>query len=535
MLSTSSLWSRIPVMDDWRIGSQFLKRSGDAPLDIIASPSSRASSRSLDCLVDTVSRWRSVAWHSSAVGSLLTTMHHKYHWNVQRYFASPFMALETLQLEQVSPAQLPPVMFPSLRSLQLHNFKCGPGSHRTGAQMSELCALLSRAPILAELVLDAATPALDVCLSYDDLPHSDGGPHMKRETPHEIHPIQLQKLTRLEWSFAPPKDCWAIFCFLAVPVLRELELCLNTGRTRWAQAENNRMINEPETPPVGRHRNRTITFEQLEVLSVECIDSDGLTDAFKKMHFPALKRLSIAYIPPRRQRSLLVLPRHESIFREPRMPSLTHLSLSCFELDLETTPTMLRYLPSLTHLTLNACTKAGPIVCSLSGRFCSHCRVSGAAGSGRNWVVPRLEHLGIVECADVRFACLSEVVRARRAAALDLPGGGYTANGHAAVVVGGVIYDPVSDRVMKPLKRRPIAGPSLPGTPARVAVAPTAVPSLASPSLNGSFVPGWNPHGSLKPVCVESVHVEGCLRVSEAEAMSLREEEWGVVDVVWYP
>ncbi|KAF9813961.1 hypothetical protein IEO21_05397 [Rhodonia placenta] len=430
-----------------------------------------------------------------------------------------FPALETLRLRRISPLDFPTCTLPNLRTLHI-DFPNNTSRH---LRMSNLCAMLSRTPSLSELTLNGSVPLMDIYVDIrpTTLVNPDLPPRARR-TPLQICPVALPRLSSFECSFPPPRDLWLFFHFLAVPALRLLELSFNAYTARWLQLYNDQLSEATVNPILGEQPGPLAQLSQLEDLSVECVDIEGLTMALKRLNAPALKSLSLTYLPaePKPGPLLPQLPRLESMFREPRIPTLTRLSISCFDLDLENTKTMLRYTQSLVHLTLRSCLGAGKVVCALSGGTCADGHVNHTA----SWICPRLERLTLVHCVDVRFRCLSGVVIARKA--------GSQMSFDAETIVQCTSASPMRGRRIRPLKKRvaPLANSSACNLQSYVAPEP-----LSGMPVNGSFVPGWKPHELLKPSRIQSVHVEGCPRISRIEAMSLEEEGWDVPDVLWKP
>ncbi|KAI0935513.1 hypothetical protein AcV5_003924 [Taiwanofungus camphoratus] len=553
-LSASNLWSHV-LFSNIHAVEVFLGRSKEVPIDVVGAPSPSVVQPIVGALIKSfliasTSRWRSVEWTTSAPAMmrhivailndaplypLLQSLELKKEGsalNITQVLerpaprASPFPVLRNLRLTKVAPCELPPGLMPALRALEL----CFPVKDPLGSthifRLSDFCALVSRAPNLEELTLDDAVPLMDIYVDvHPETAPNWGVPHHTRRTPIQITPVVLQRLRQFEWSFAPPKDLWTWFFFMKMPSLQRLDLCLDRASARWLQFYNNALVSGTSSPLIGLSMDPIVVFPKLEELRIECLDGDGITSALKKMKFSALEKLSIEYLPPTVEKITTPLPRHESIFREPRMPTLTHLTLSHFELDTENATTMLKYFPSLSHLTLEACVGAGKVVCALSGGTCGNFHTN----TLRSWICPRLDHLALVNCIDLKFSCLSEVVRVRKKSSLN----------EEEDKAGGSSSNVRSDRILKPLKRRapqPLCNGSLPSnTPFGKSRLGLSSPLLLPASPNGSFVPGWNSHQAIKPTGIISLYIEGCPRVSKIEVISLMEPEWGITDVTWFP
>ncbi|OBZ79540.1 hypothetical protein A0H81_00053 [Grifola frondosa] len=522
-LSTSGLWACIPFTNKSTV-SFFLEHSNNSPLDIVNDnpkfPVEDLAGRSTLCLqvaligVDVFRRQGEISHRdakSAHIGSLPSDS------------STQFPVLEALRLANVSPEIIPPHPIPSLRTLELH-FPQKTSVRPDLLKMSKLCAFLSRSPNLEELIFNDAIPVFDVLLRPSTANNDiEDTVILRRDTKLFIRPVLLRELRRLEWDRVP-SNFWRFFCFVDVPLLERLEICLERHRTRrWWQSYDGVFAAIDSSPPIeGLPSDAVISFPRLKALSIECLGTDELASAFKRLLFPALRILAIAYTSPSQgELSHPFLPRQESIFREPRLPMLTHLTLSSFELDPENTIIMLKYMQSLEHLTLESCPGAGKVVCLLSGSTCG----KPSANSIRSWVCPKLAHIVLCDCSDVQFKCLSKTIRARKVASSQASQhGGFS--GTASPANGG------PPRELKPLKRR-VQQQLVGGTAFTAASCGSPSPTL-TPS-NGSFIPGWNLHKALMPSPISSVHVEGCSWISQAEATSLRERKWDVTEVVWIP
>ncbi|KZT68498.1 hypothetical protein DAEQUDRAFT_329048 [Daedalea quercina L-15889] len=233
-------------------------------------------------------------------------------------------------------------------------------------------------------------------------------------------------------------------------------------------------------------------------------DTEALREGFRKMNFPLLAKLHITYLPPlETPYDLPLLPRHESIFREPRMLHLTHLKLAHFTLDVDEGKTMLRYMPALTQLTFVDCIRVGAIICALSGGTCDNRHENPASV----WICPRLELLRIVDSPDLKFSCLQGLVRSRYQSSVTPISCPSTSSKAAATITSN------SPRLVKPLRRR------------LRDVDTTQDPASSSASRTGpKITASWSPYAVVRPSQLQSVSVEGCRRVSELEAVSLTYE-----------
>ncbi|GBE83660.1 hypothetical protein BKA93DRAFT_123759 [Sparassis latifolia] len=534
-LSTSALWSLICVRKS-EPARAFFTRSNQVPIDIIGTepfPLSEgafplASARS--DIRKSSSRWRSVIWSgTNFLEFLLELINHE----------SPFPHLETLSLARdgtargipdaqslvrptidalsrlsylhlhgVAPSELPPVYFPALCTINLDFSKESWHFGHRGLRLSNLLPLLHRSQNLEQLFMEAV-PLIDVYVEVGSGASGDCDiPPGSRFAKLQVKPIVLPHLRSFKWRLVPPGDMWLLFIYIEMPSLQELHLFLGNRRKQWTQMFEQVLLPSNSPPISGLQTSPVITLAKLEELFVNCRDAESLA-ALKKIQLPALRKLNMSRdVFSLIESSSPQLPRLESIFHDPRLPHLTSLKLIWFDLDAENTISMLRYMPSLTLLYIESCHGAGEVLCHLSGGSCRNSHVK----TQRSWTCPRLTHLILTFCADVKFSCLSAVVQARKAQSMMA----------ASTPESSASTTPA--RLMKPLKRRALQNPNSPVL---------SLPTPASP--NGSFMPGWNSFGVAKPSSIISVHISGCRRVSKVEAMSLMEEDWGVLDISWAP
>lgn len=514
-LSAAGLWSCIPAYHS-SAAKIFLVRTQRSPLELVyLSPcSSRISLLSLNdpLMVSIARRVRSMRWQISGLFTPVYFMHNQlapyvnlqaleldavptrrdmtftlHDWN-----AVACSSLEELSLKTVTVVPKPDTVFSRLKVLKIDNRQL---------QLSELYEMLAGMPHLETLVLYDSVPVMDVTFRQTD----QGGHRVwwwKREGAQQ--PLRrvavLSCLQHLDWSFAPPWDARLLFIFLEAPNLRSLSLCLNTALTRWR-------VNRVYGDPLGALACLPVTMPALKELSVECVDVEALRQVFRKANMPALARLQLTYLLPLDALcDLPVLPRHESMFRNPRMLALTHLKLSHFTLDPEETKTMLRYVPVLVDLTFLDCVGVGPVVCALSGGTCD----TGHENPISVWICPRLTALRTVDSFDLKFICLRGMLQSRYRCS--------TASGASMSTPTKSGRPPASPspRVYKPLRRqlRHATRIALPAPPSRI-----------SSSVD------WDPYAVTHASPLQSICIEGC-RISEVEGVSLA-EDFSPLHVKW--
>ncbi|THH33683.1 hypothetical protein EUX98_g587 [Antrodiella citrinella] len=568
-LQTSSLWAHVLFSKNLRGVRTTLNRAKLQPLTIVRAPPRKRyptlpekNIAMKSHLEATSSRWTHIHWISSDI-----TMRHVLS-ELNRLPTFPFLAtldlvvderrllgprympfipdfsttvqsrfpkLEYLKLTQVPPSDLPPVTTPSLRFLYLHfPHKQQPEQREWShlLRMSGLCAVLYRAPNLEELIIDDSIILMDIRLRPND--GAEHGPPVDpgvRQTHHVISPISMNNLTRFQWDFAPARDLWRLFYFVRMPSLRQLDIILDRSDERWQQVRGGLVSNIGNIQPISELLTHPVVrFEMLEDLRVECLDTDGLSTAFRKLEFPNLKSLSMTFVevnvPSHHKYHRTTtgpeiasqLPRAESIFRDPRMPNLTSFELANFHLDVAHTKGMLQYMPALEKLSLDSCTNAGPVVRTLNS-----VPDEGETSQEEEWLCPGLLHLSLRSCHDVGHRSVGMVARHRKIAA--------TTAGPSS---------PRAKRALIPLRtrKRGIGAARQGGLlapPGKLEATDQSFPAQTSTTASAalSSAGGWKSHERKKPRMLKSVFVEDCDGFDETG--SVEELRQYVEELVWIP
>jgi len=303
-----------------------------------------------------------------------------------------------------------------------------------------------------------------------------------------LPPVLLEHLRELEWTDAHPETLHLLLMHFTTPRLETLDIAFASPSkckklAAWLHPTFIQVRDNAAVRPV-------LELSNLKVLRADCSSGDTLRSPFLRLYFPALEILSLSnrswslyHTGPRLvDDELPQLPRLESIFRDPRMPHLTHLLLSGFEVPSEHASLMLGYMPSLQRLDCNFIFSIASLLEPLT-----------AASSVGVRVCPYLRHIQLWYCDGVQFATLARVVKLRN---------GFTSEDVfcSRDYLGG-------KRPIKPLPKgahTPNAG------------------SLPWQSI------GTNVDRILSKV--ELISIEECRQMTRDEAMSLR--QWGV-DVQW--
>ncbi|TFK33737.1 hypothetical protein BDQ12DRAFT_715672 [Crucibulum laeve] len=280
-----------------------------------------------------------------------------------------------------------------------------------------------------------------------------------------------------------------------------------------------------------------------------CVHGEETTlTVLRKFAFLALERLEITNIDTpeskKTKRELPVLPRLESISRNPSPPHLTELTLANFAISSEQGRAVLGYVPVLTSLTFDACIGVGRMMEGLQEMLIgtiSTLRGGDSQVRRGGKTCPRLEALTFWGCHDLDFSCARVVVlvRNRKADTVDeefQQGKDWGPNGADTVVTGEssrpglrgteIAEVSVMGRKIKPLRKLRHQGQGNPTCALEISSSPrTAMPYI---NIVSELIATQE---EFQPVCINYLHVEDCELIGEEDTPSLK--GLGVVDVVW--
>lgn len=360
--------------------------------------------------------------------------------------------------------------------------------------ISELRRFLALMPQLRELVLSDTVPTYDVPTASGQLEPGE----ILDESLQAGVAVELARLQSLEWSYPHPADVHRFLAHFAVPSLAKLDIYLDGP-----------MIEPPEETRTWIPR--VVQLDWLQELRVLYVDDDSLKSALRRLELKMLVKVEIANVDPCRRCGDLTnadIPRMDSIFRDPRMPYLTHLTLSHFYISSEHGRLMLGYMPALTLLSLDTCSGVLELLGTLAetGEALKGFPVDrGLLSRFGVKFCPRLDSLSLLGC-DVGIETLHRIVMVRNA--------------------GGAV-ESLSEalRHARPVKtlRRPMVGSSL--TPSNSPVPLLQTGSLAGVGPASTVIPREE---ALRPAKIAYVRVDS---ITEEEAILLR--KIGVEDVIW--
>ncbi|KAK0192660.1 hypothetical protein F5146DRAFT_1120457 [Armillaria mellea] len=195
---------------------------------------------------------------------------------------TPSIPLTHLALTKVPLAFLSQHLLTNIVTLTM----CYPPTARL--MLTDLTSFLSFIPGLEELVL----------LNTSFVP-----------PPSVVQAIKLPSLRCIEWSYPRDALILQLFTALEVPALQRLDLWIDSPNPRYHTSQPNTNV---------------CVLPSLEELLVQCTDEDAMGSVLRKFAFPT----SGSDSKESGQMHSLLLPRMESLFRDPRQPQLTHLTLS---------------------------------------------------------------------------------------------------------------------------------------------------------------------------------------------------------------
>ncbi|KAJ7674072.1 hypothetical protein DFH06DRAFT_1173921 [Mycena polygramma] len=546
-LGTSQMWSRISVQSvAWNARPivAFLARSGKALLDIVfIAPHAmnfqdeyRRADRLLVHLSHDIRRIRSIAFQSrgteamqklvgiltfpdnvlsalrmlnlslvslapSALGSpSLLPLHFQ--------GSGPSLNLTYLRLEKLPLFNIPKHFIPNLTTLELgfppkKSTAEGPNSYML--RMSQLVRFLNCTPKLQELVLSNTAPYMDVFLNTDDA--------VQVSDRVQVSPVELIHLRTLDWTYPFGPDIHYFLSFLVVPALEKIDV----GVEEFPHLPANVLLLRGYAANAASQlfaSNRVIELGALRDLTLQCRHEDTVGSVLRKFAFPVLEKLELTHEGGARRGvnrdGLPILPRLESMFRDPRLPVLTHLTICRFEISAELgkAEAMLGYMPALVSLTLDECGGVWKLLDGLQQR--SAVSLSGPAVR----VCPRLEALALWRCALVTISPLAGIVIARNGSS-----GGESGDRTIAASESGGAETKGAARAIRPMKKLRRQGPGV-----------VEGPSPRAPSTNILSTMIAMKEAS-RPARISYVRIGDCASINEEEAMSLK--ALGVAEVVW--
>ncbi|CAK5274379.1 unnamed protein product [Mycena citricolor] len=424
-LSTSQLWIRICVQGEaWNARPivTFVARSGRSPLSVIFAPphnlpdghEHRRALKLLQHVEVDFERMRSIVFHSQGTEamqqfiSVLTRPNHAFKALESLDLSIDAIAASSLLLPTLLPTQLrepapvsshltilrltklplfniPSHFLPKLLTLELEfppKKILVEGSTSYVLRMSQLVRFLGCTPRLEELILLDTCPFMDVTLDREDAVEISAN-HVR------VKPVVLLHLRSLQWSYPFASDIHYFLSFFVIPALERFDVDVD----EYPLVRNNVALLRGYSDHSASQlfaQNRVIELSNLREITLQCLNEETVGSVLRKFGFPVLEKLDIGHVSGsiqsgrnRAKEALPTFPRLESMFRDPRLPGLTHLTICHFEISAELgkAEAMLGYLPNLVSLTLDNCLGVGKLfeclyqLSAVSGsitRVCSH-------------------------------------------------------------------------------------------------------------------------------------------------------------------
>ncbi|KAI9452127.1 hypothetical protein BJY52DRAFT_1294693 [Lactarius psammicola] len=406
-------------------------------------------------------------------------------WHTHRFPSLQTLTLRDIPLPCVALGQLP-----ALRDLTL-TLDPLPG-RLDPLRLPFFVRLLACAPHVERLSLLRAGPVFSAPLetSLHALRPWEDDPGWRTDSPSALPPVPLENLRELEWTDVHPRTLHLFLMHFPTPRLEVMDVAFaNASKCKKLVT----LLHPDSSDPLDSVSGQPVLeLSNLKALHVDCSSGDELRSPFLRLFFPTLETLSLSnrnmsvrWAGPHSveddSNRLPQLPRLESIFRDPRMPRLTHLLLSGFAIPSDQVSSMLGYMPSIQRLECNFIPSITAVIDTLA-----------TARSAGSRICPHLRHIQLCYCDGVEPVILSRLIKLRNGFESEE---GYTSREEAAP--------------KRPMKRLPKG--------------PHTTPAVQSP---------WLPTEERWVAKIEQVSLEGCLPITREEARSL--EQWRV-EVDWAP
>lgn len=437
--------------------------------------------------------------------------------------------LRHLKLHEVPLFSLPTHFFANLTSLVLSFRPIKNGSRSTinryRLRMSSLCLCLEFAPNLEDLTLANTVPYFDTVLMGDTITNVSSDVKARRRAP-------LRRLKRFDWTYPYALDVQQFLPFFDTPALEKIDLWVEVDRGDFMPRRPPALSAPPEFQIPGGQ-----DFPLLRDLSLQCANEETTSTVLRKFTFPVLENFELINADASARtgdQPLPSVPRLESIFRDPRLPHLTHLTLSHFEIpqELNRTEALLGYMPVLTSLSLDTCTGVSMLVNGLTAKAVRTVVHTHGDAKIRRSVkfCPRLEALSLWSCEDVNIDDLWALVIARNRYtdqeidrdSSDVPPNASSAD-QPKEEVDKSPQPTVLGRAIKPLRKSRFQRQT-----AERGFDCSTVSGAHSPSMKvlSTVATGEASH----PAIIGFIRIEDCPSITRGEALALK--TLGVLDVV---
>lgn len=406
-LSTSCLWSRIVLSNGSPVSAvnHFMTNAGTSTIDVVGSGVDDGHLNRHAALInpECLPRWRTLAIATSAPSSMITLLRSLYGSTVFSHLSTlklssdlpnlgsrdmfshglnpgcRFPTLRHVQLVEVPIDNVPISVFYNIHTLELSNPK--QNLNPLTRLHPSLLNVLSATKCLEHLIFSDFTPFVE----HGTDPVGGGN-----DSPTVVLPL----LREFVWYYPEVRVLRYFFSHVYTPHLRDADFSV----------KRNRIIPQSITPFAFR-------FPLVEDLTIECDAQDTLHSATREMEFPRLKHLTIqTSIDEWNPTSSLPVFRWSAIFRDLRVPYLTHLTIFRLSITLDHISGVFQYMPSLRSLTCDMCDGVAAMVCALSAGDCA-CAVGDSLHEDHGLF--ELESLTLRDCDGLRIGCLQKWISAR--------------------------------------------------------------------------------------------------------------------------
>ena len=507
--STSCLWSRIVLSKGTPVSAvdHFMTHAGISPIDIIGDAVDDGHLIRHPALIspECLPRWRTITVTTSKT-SMFTLLRSLHEFTIFPYLSTlklssdppirgggtfsksnpgdRFPALKHVQLVEVPIHSVPRDVFRNIHTLELSNPKQNPNP-LTRLHPS-LLNVLSATKCLEHLILSDFTPLIEH--GIDPVGGGNGSPT-----------IVLPLLREFVWYYPEVRVLRHFFSHVYTPNLRNVDFSV----------KRNRIASQSTTSFAFR-------FPFAEDLTIECDAQETLHSATREMEFPRVKHLIIqTSIDKWNPTSALPVFRWSAIFRDLRVPYLTHLTIFRLSITLDHISGVFQYMPSLRSLTCDMCDGVAAMICALSAGDCA-CAVGKTLHEDHGLF--ELESLTLRDCDGVRIGCLLKWISMRH-------GDG----GSREAAVSSIRGRPAAKRKIKPLsgKYKKNLQRTNPTPPTLSIEESLNRLSLAHPSTAACYIPNY----LRQPSKITFISFDNCNGVTEANAREL--QRLGVSKVEW--
>jgi len=509
-LSTSCLWSRILLSEGTPVSAvdHFITHAGTSAIDIVGNGVDDGHLTRHAALINPeyLPRWRSIMITTPAPSSMVTLLRYLYEsttfprLSTLKLSSDPpprgtfshgltpdpddrFPALKYVQLVEVPISSVPIGIFRNIHTLELSNPK---QNLNPLTRLPSLLNVLSATKCMEHLILSDFTPFIEH--EIDPVGGGNGSPT-----------IVLPLLRELVWYYPEVRMLRHFFSHVYTPHLRNVDFSVKC----------NRITPQSTTPFAFR-------FPFVEELTIECDTQETLHSATREMEFPRVKDLTIqTSIDNWSPTSALPVFRWSAIFRDLRVPYLTHLTIFRLSITSDHINGVFQYMPSLRSLTCDMCDGVATMICAFSAGDCA-CAVG--KSFHENHGLFELQSLTLRDCDGLRIECLQKWISVRN---------GDGESWHATVK--SIRGRPAAQRKIKPLSgkyKRRLQRPD--STPSTSSVEESLDRlSLANSSTAACYIPNY----LRQPSKITFISFDNCNGVTEANAREL--QRLGVDMVEW--